>query len=212
MLRTALLACLLALAGYASAAWLTHDFEVWTAEGARRLEVAQQPVPVPPVTVEGPNIAAQSLPAFLAHGGGITLVDFIYTRCQTVCLSLGSSFQQLQTALQADRAAGAASNVHLLSISLDGAHDTPGVLQAYARTLQADPTLWAWVRVSNAEQQQALLQRLGVVVVPDGRGDFEHNAALLVLDAQGRVVRIFDLAEQQLALDYARHLARGGRL
>ncbi len=212
MLRTALLACLLALAGYASAAWLTHDFEVWTAEGARRLEVAQQPVPVPPVTVEGPNIALQSLPTFLAQGHGITLVDFIYTRCQTVCLSLGGSFQQLQAALQVDRAAGRVSNVHLLSISLDGTHDTPAVLQAYARTLQADPALWAWVRVPNAVQQQALLRRLGVVVVPDGRGDFEHNAAFLVLDAQGRLVRIFDLAEQQLALDYARHLARGGRL
>lgn len=212
MLRTTVLACLLALAGYASAVWLTHDFQVWTAEGARRLEVAQQPVPVPLVTVEGPGIAPQSLPALVAQGGGITLVDFIYTRCQTVCLSLGSSFQQLQVALQADRAAGAASKVRLLSISLDGAHDTPAVLQAHARTLQADPALWQWVRVPSAAQQEALLQRLGVVVVPDGRGDFEHNAALLVLDAQGRLVRIFDLAEQQLALDYARHLAKGGRL
>ena len=43
MLRTALLALLLALAGYASAHWLTHDFQVWTAEGARRLAVAQHP-------------------------------------------------------------------------------------------------------------------------------------------------------------------------
>lgn len=64
----------------------------------------------------------------------------------------------------------------------------------------------------DAGQEQALLRRLGVVVVPDGRGDFEHNAALLVLDAQGRLVRIFDLSEQQLALDFARHLAQGGRL
>jgi protein SCO1/2 len=212
MLRTALLACLLALAGYASAAWLTHDFQVWTAEGARRLEVAQYPVPMPPVTVEGPGIAAQSLPTLLAQGGGVTLVDFVYTRCQTVCLSLGGSFQQLQTALQADRAAGTQSNVRLLSISLDGAYDTPTVLQAYAHKLQADLALWQWVRVPDGAQQKALLQRLGVVVVPDGRGDFEHNAALLVLDAQGRLVRIFDLAEQQLALDYARHLAKGGRL
>ena len=53
---------------------------------------------------------------------------------------------------------------------------------------------------------------LGVVVVPDGRGDYEHNAAFLVLDAQGRMVRVFDLAEQQWALDFARHLAKGGRL
>jgi protein SCO1/2 len=167
---------------------------------------------MPPVTVEGPGIAAQSLPTLLAQGGGVTLVDFVYTRCQTVCLSLGGSFQQLQTALQADRAAGTQSNVRLLSISLDGAYDTPTVLQAYAHKLQADLALWQWVRVPDGAQQKALLQRLGVVVVPDGRGDFEHNAALLVLDAQGRLVRIFDLAEQQLALDYARHLAKGGRL
>ncbi len=212
MLRTALLACLMALTGYASAAWLTHDFQVWTAEGARRLEVAQQPVAVPPVTVEGPGIAALPLPMLLAQGGGVTLVDFVYTRCQTVCLSLGSSFQQLQAALQSDRVAGATPKVRLLSISFDGEHDTPVVLQAYARTLQVDETLWHWVRVPNAAQQQLLLQRLGVVVVPDGRGDFEHNAALLVLDAQGRLVRVFDLTEAQLALDYARHLAQGGQL
>ena len=59
---------------------------------------------------------------------------------------------------------------------------------------------------------QQLLDVFQVVVVPDGRGDFEHNAALLVVDAQGRLVRIFDLAEQQMALDYARHLAAQGPL
>ena len=236
MLRTALLTLALALAGYASASWLTHDFQVWTAEGARRLTVALQPVPVPPVVVEGPGIAAQPLPDLLAHGGGVTVVDFVYTRCQTVCLSLGSSFQQLQAALQADaavaakltkqpatqaasqataqvdKAAASTPAVRLLSISFDGAHDAPAVLQVYARTLNADPAIWRWVRVPDATQQQALLDRLGVVVVPDGRGDYEHNAAFLVLDAQGRMVRVFDLAERQLALDYARHLARGGRL
>ncbi len=209
MLRTAVMALVLGLAGYASAAWLTHDFQVWTAEGARRLEVAQQPVTLPEVTVEGPGIATQAL---LAQGGGITVLDFVYTRCQTVCLSLGSSFQQLQAALQADRDTGIESNVRLMSISFDGAHDAPAVLKAYADKLHADPTLWRWLRVPDAAQEQALLQRLGVVVVPDGRGDFEHNAAFLVLDAQGRMVRVFDLAEQQLALDFARHLAKGGRL
>ena len=212
MLRTALLVCLLALAGYASAHWLTHDFEVWTAEGARRLEVAQQPVSVPPITVDGVGIAAQPLPALLAQHAGITVVDFVYTRCQTVCLSLGSSFQQLQTALQADHAAGSASNVRLLSISFDGAHDSPAVLQAYSHQLQADPGVWSWVRVPDAAGQHALLERLGVVVVPNGLGDYEHNAAFLVFDARGRMVRVFDLAEQQLTLDYARHLAQGGQL
>ena len=211
MLRTALLCIAMLLGGWAAAAWLTLDFQVWTDEGARRLEVALRPTPAPTTVLQESGGARAQLPTLLA-GNGATIVDFFYTHCETVCLSLGSSFQQLQAALQADRNAGTTPKVRLLSISFDGAHDTPAVLQAYARSLQADPALWHWVRVPDAAEQQALLQRLGVVVVPDGRGDYEHNAAFLVLDAQGRMVRVFDLAEQQWALDFARHLAKGGRL
>ena len=207
MLRTALLSAALVLCGWAAASWLTYDFQVWTDEGARRLEVALRPVEAPPVAVQGPDVAIPDLPTLLTAGGGVTVVDFFYTHCETICLSLGSSFQQLQAALQADAAAGHASEIRLLSISLDGARDDPAALQAYARGLRADSALRRFVRVPDARQQQTLLRRLGVVVVPDGRGDYEHNAALLVFDAHGRMVRVFDLAEQQLALDYARHLA-----
>lgn len=208
MLRTALLSAGLALAGYASAAWLTHDFQVWTAEGARRLEVALQPVATPAVQVDGPGIAPQPLTQLLADGRTVTVVDFVYTRCQTVCLSLGSVFQQLQNSLQAGgQAEPSNARVKLLSISFDGAHDDPRALQGYAARLKADPAWWRFVRVPDAGQTQRLLSAFQVVVVPDGRGDFEHNAALLVVDPQGRLVRIFDYAEQQLALDYARYLA-----
>jgi protein SCO1 len=206
MLRTALLSVMLALAGYAAAAWLTHDFQVWTAEGARRLEVALRPVATPAVNVDGPGIAPQALSQRLADGQSVTLVDFVYTRCQTVCLAMGSSFQQMQQILQARQERG--GRVKLLSISFDGRHDSPAVLQAYAARLSADPALWRFVRVQDPRDTQRLLADFQVVVVPDGRGDFEHNAALLVIDQKGRLVRIFDYAEQQLALDYAQHLAQ----
>ena len=202
MFRTASLSIMLALAGYAAAAWLTHGFQVWTAEGARRLEVALQPVPAPAVGIDGPGIAPQALSQHLADGQSVTLVDFVYTRCQSVCLSMGSSFQQMQQVLQQR-----AGKVKLLSISFDGSHDTPGVLQPYASKLSADPALWRFVRVQDRRETQRLLADFQVVVVPDGLGDFQHNAAFLVIDQQGRLVRIFDYAEQQLALDYAQHLA-----
>lgn len=236
MWRTALLTACLVLAGYGAARWTTHDFQVWTAEGARRLEVALQPVPSPAVTVDGPGIEPILLPALLQSGrmasagsaalrdhadadkrlrphpgtpaGAVTLVDFVYTRCQTVCLSMGSSFQQMQASLLKAWAAGQDSGVRLLSISFDGAYDTPAALAAYAQRLEADPKVWRFARVPDAAQTALLLRKFEVVVVPDGRGDYEHNAAFLVFDTHGRLVRIFDLAEQQLALDYARHLAR----
>lgn len=208
MLRTALLSASLAVAGYACSAWLTHDFQVWTAEGARRLEVALQPVVAPSVQIDGPGVAAQALPQLLSDGQSVTLVDFVYTRCQTVCLALGSVYQQMQATLQAaSKTDVSARRVKLLSISFDGQHDNPQILQAYAARLGADPLLWRFFRVPDPEETRRLLSHFQVVVVPDGRGDFEHNAALLVVDQQGRLVRIFDYVEQQLALDYARDLA-----
>ena len=207
MFRTAVLCAGLALAGYASAAWLTHDFQVWTAEGARRLEVALRPVATPDVQVDGPGVVKQPLDRLLADGRTVTVVDFVYTRCQTVCLSLGGVMQQMQAALAQDDAANRAAPVKLLSISFDGAHDEPPVLQRYAARLNADAALWRFVRMPDAHDTRRLLDAFEVVVVPDGRGDYEHNAALLVVDRQGRLVRVFDYSEQQLALDYARHLA-----
>lgn len=205
MLRTTLLSLLVILAGYAAAAWLTHDFEVWTQEDARRLEVALNPVPLPDVALQGPHLARATLAQ--AAKGSVTIADFFYTRCQTVCLSLGSTFQQLQAELQAHPVQAGALPVRLLSLSFDGAHDDAPTLQAYASKMGASPMLWQFASVADASAQQALLKSLGVVVIPDELGDFEHNAALLVFDAQGRMVRVFDMTEQQLALNYALHLA-----
>ena len=205
MIRTALACAALALAGYASAAWITHDFQVWTAEGARRLEVALVPVPAPALAVETADAPPVRLPQLLADGHSVTIVEFFYTRCQTVCLSLGATFQQYQAALQADPRAA----VKLLSISFDPRDDTAD-LRKYAARMHADPARWRFARAADPAQLHALLSAFEVTVVPAGHGDFEHNAALLVVDRHGRLVRIFDLAEQQLALDYARHLAAEG--
>lgn len=209
MLRTAL-ACLLMLCGaYASAAWLTHGWQVWTEEGARRLEVALAPVAAPDVTVEGPTTAARGLRELLAGGRDFTIVEFMYTQCQAVCLSLGTSLQQMEAALSAQPLD---PHVRLLSITFDGGRDGVSELGAYARRLGADPRWWRFVRVTDPAGTRKLLSAFRVTVVPQGNGDFEHNAALLVVDREGRLVRVFDIAEQQLALDYARHLAAGGTL
>ncbi len=165
--------------------------------------------PAPGATAD---VVLQPLPQWLAAPGTATVVDFIYTRCQKVCLSLGSTFQQLQAELLQERQslAGpeASATVRLLSLSFDSAHDTPAMLQAYALQLQTDPSVWQFLRVPGPAELAQLLRRFEVVVLPDGRGDFEHNAALLVVGPEGRLVRVFDIAERELALNCARHLAR----
>lgn len=208
MLRTTVVSLLVVLCGWMAAAWLTHGFEVWTQEGARRLEVALNPVPAPPVAIDGPTIRSPALPQLLRSHGGVTVVDFMYTHCQTVCLALGSGFQQMQAEMERDPLPDGNAGVRLLSISFDGARDDPATLAAYGKRFNADPVWWHFIRVPDATQQQALLRDFGITVIPNGRGDFEHNAAYLIFDQNGRMVRIFDLAERELALNYARHLAK----
>ena len=48
------------------------------------------------------------------------------------------------------------------------------------------------VRVCNAQEHVLLLERLGVVRIPDGSGGIAHNAATHIIDQQGRLVSIID--------------------
>ena len=211
MFKTAFASAFLATAAYASAAWLTHDFQVWTAEGSRRLEVALLPVATPAVQVQGPAGPLQPLRQMLADGQAVTILDFVYTRCQTVCLALGSVYQQMQASLQLARQTDAAARrVQLMSISFDNRRDDPQALAGYAVRLKADAAIWRLVGVPSPQDLAQLLTDFQVVVVDSAQGEFEHNAALLVVDTHGRLVRIFDYADHQLALDYARYLAAAG--
>lgn len=210
MVRTVLVCLGLAWGSYGAAHWLTHDFSVWTAEGARRLEVELHPVPAPPVPIDGPHIAGGNLARWLGDGQSVTVLDFVYTRCPSVCLSLGTAFQRMQASLELAQATDPRSQrVRLMSISFDGQHDTPPVLADYAARLGARAPQWQFLRVPHPQELAQLLARFQVVVVPDAWGGLEHNAAILVVDPHGRLVRIFDYGQQQLALDFALHLADG---
>jgi protein SCO1/2 len=144
----------------------------------------------------------------------VTIVDFMYTRCVTVCAALGTAFQQMQSAIAShERASSRSSRVRLLSITFDPEHDDPGVLAAYATRLQADPRIWRFARVVDSAKAGVgprLLDHYQVTVIPDGLGGFEHNAALLVVDPTGRLVRVFDYSDLDTALAFARALADRG--
>ncbi len=206
MIRTACVSVLFALLTVGAGRWLTHDFAVWTAEGARRWQVQQAPVFTPQVQLQTPLHGVQPLATLLGQGRHVTVLSFFYTRCPTICLALGNTLQQMQLALQQQPQAA----VRLLSLSFDPAHDGPAALQAYSQQMRADPALWQFATPADATALRTLLTSLGVVVIPDGQGGFDHNAALLVINRQGQVVRIFDDTDHEAALAFATDLAERG--
>ncbi len=212
MVRTLLTSLAVALTGGLSASWVTEGFEVWTAEGARRREVVQTPVDVPHAALLGAGFAGQSLQSQVAVPGRVGIVSFIYTRCPSVCLALGSTFQQLQAAIALSSShEHGDGGIKLWSISFDPAHDDANQLRRYGSLWRADPHHWRIVTVPDVEQLQRLLKAWQVVVIDDGQQGYEHNAALLVLDEHGRLVRIFDDTGGEAALSFARSLLRPSR-
>jgi protein SCO1 len=211
--RTTLASAALASIAWLCASALTQGFQVWTAEGARRLDVAQAPVAAPEALLRGAGMTTDtSLHAALARPGRVTIASFIYTRCATVCLAMGSSFQQLQQVIAAPSStAGAYEGIQLLSISFDPSHDDADQLSRYAALWRADERYWRMTTVPDTAQLQRLLKAWQVVVIDDGLGGYEHNAALLVIDEHGRLVRIFDESEGATALAFARMLQRSSR-
>jgi len=198
-MRTLLAVLCVALAGGSALVLTTDGLRAFTSEDARRLEVSEAPVQLPVLEVLGTD----GRPVSLSDPDRVTLLDFVYTRCETVCRALGSEFQQLQTEI---RARGLQDRVRLLSISFDPEHDTPAELAAYARHQRADGAVWQFAALANAADLPKLLGNFGIVVISDGLGGFEHNAAIHVVDQRGRLVRIMDLANPAAAL--AEALAR----
>jgi protein SCO1/2 len=185
-LRTSSASVALVVAGAALLAGATDGFRAFTSEAARRVAVHERPVTVPPVALEtqsGDRIDLAEL------RGKWLLVEFIYTRCQTLCLSLGSEFARLEGALARPIAS---DQLRLLSLSFDPSSDTPRELAAYLERFHRRGPGWLAARPTNEAGLIALKRRFGLTVVPDGLGGYIHNAGIHLVDPQGLIVEILD--------------------
>lgn len=195
-MRTAVTCALIVLLGLAAFSEVSAGFRVVTSEAARRLDVREHAPEIPDAMLVGSGAPAYSLRGDLARDGRIALVDFIYTRCESVCSVLGTEFQQLQ---QEIRKQGLQDRVRLISISFDPADDGD-TLARYADRMHADGSVWRFASVADSQALRPLLDAFGIVVVPDGIGGFVHNAAIHTVGPGGRLTRIDDLGEARIAL------------
>lgn len=198
--RGALRLLLVLVAGLA-ALWLgTDGFAAFTSEGARRSDVARTPRLLAPIELKDHEGRTASLEA---HRGKVVIMDFIYTRCPTLCIALGSSFERLR---QEINRGGLSDRVVLVSVSFDIRNDGPAELADYARRHGGADRVWRFVRPRSQDQLARLLRITEVIVLPDEVGGFVHNAAIHIVDRDGRLRAIVDTEDVGGALAIARRL------
>ena len=193
------LGCMLAAA---VVVWrLTAGLSAFTSESWRRAAVAAAPRPVPAITLQDESGRLLRLDTLCGH---VMVLDFVYTRCPTVCKALGASSSQLAQRLS--RIDGL-QDVVVMSVSLDPQRDPPERLQAFKRAMEAAISPWRLARPVDLEGRRRLLDAFGVVAIPDGMGGYDHNAALHIVDQRCRLVRILDADNVRGAELEARRLA-----
>jgi protein SCO1 len=171
-------------AGIGALSGATDGFRVVTSEGAQHLAIERSPQPLPDVTLLDQNGQAFSL---ADYRGKTILVDFIYTRCPTICGLIGDDFRQILPI------ARGRTGIDLLSISFDRANDDRPALPLYAARFGAAAPHWRVAAPAGQVGLDTLLQAFGVVVIPDGVGGFVHSSTVYLVDRRGRLARVLDL-------------------
>lgn len=195
VVTSALSAVLVVWLGVSTLSWATNFFTTWTAEDARRINVLSDSTELPPMPLLSHT---QSVRSIVDQSKQFVVLDFIYTRCPTVCNTLGFKFKQLQNQL-VER--NLDKYVEVLSISFDLPYDSPEALKRYLSLHKADYSIWSALVPQSNSDLNALMRRFGVVVIDDELGGFTHNAAIYVIK-NGRLTHIFNDDDIDSTINY----------
>jgi protein SCO1/2 len=142
--------------------------------------------------------------AFADFKGSRVVMTFIYTECPmpTFCPLLDRRFAAMQKPLADD---AALRDVHLVSVSFDPATDTPPVLKAHARRLNADPSRWTFL-TGDRDDIDRFAARFGVQVsrALNDQRDITHNLRTVIIDKDGKLVKVYtgnDWTPEQILSD-----------
>jgi len=123
--------------------------------------------------------------------GSLVVMTFIYTKCPlpTFCPLMDRHFASMQKTLKADPPF---ASVHLVTVSFDPVTDTPAVLKAHARTLDADLSRWTFL-TGDRDEIDRFSARFGVSVsrAPNDPRDITHNLRTAIIDAEGKLVKVY---------------------
>jgi protein SCO1 len=171
----------------------TDGFTAYTAETARMTKLIDEQPEFPEVTLEDSAGRSYSISEFEDK---YVFITFIYTGCTTVCIQLEQNMAQVYEKIPSEYMG---KEIVFLSISFDPTRDDPEMLDKYKDMFHSDGETWRMARIPNQNELDSLLNKFGVIVIPDGNGNFAHNAAFYLVDGKGTLVDVMDFGEVDAA-------------
>ena len=115
--------------------------------------------------------------------GKVQLVSMFYTSCQYICpliVESGKAVDRQLTFSERER-------LGVLLISMDPKRDTPAALRSVAGKRKLDPLRWTLASPAQDDVRE-IAGILGIRYRALADGEFNHTSALVLLDADGRIL------------------------
>lgn len=115
--------------------------------------------------------------------GKITIVDFFFTSCPSICPIMSNEMERVQDAFRNE------DKVQIYSISIDPEYDTPSVLADYASKYNARTDKWFFLTGSKEQTYDLVRCGFALPIVDgfDNPEDFVHSDKFILVDGEGRI-------------------------
>ncbi|MEH6989629.1 SCO family protein [Cytobacillus firmus] len=203
--RTALSSLLVLMFGIVLFYIGTDGFQAFTAETARVNQLMDEKPQFPDVMLEDNNGRTYSFSEF---EGKYVFITFLYTSCGTVCPELEVNMSEVYKRIPEEYIG---HDIQFLSISFDPERDDPKTLDTYRKAFGSDGETWRMARIPDKNELGSLLDRFGVIVIPDEYGNFAHNSAFYLVNPKGQLIEVMDYTLIEEAADRVTEILRSGR-
>jgi protein SCO1/2 len=130
--------------------------------------------------------------------GCVWVADFIFTTCTGPCPMMTAQMRRVQ------KATADLPDVKFVSFTVDPAHDTPPVLEEYARHVEADGNRWVFLTGDQASLNNVGLGTFHLNAVD---GSLSHSTRFALVDRRGRI-RAYYASDED---DFMKNLLAGIR-
>lgn len=184
--RNSLAIVIIILFGILLLSFGTDGFTAFTAESARTSKLMEEQPLFPNVTLED---SKERVYPFSEFQDKYVMITFVYTACTDVCPQLEMNLAQVYDGIPSEYIG---EDIVFLSISFDPERDDPETLERYRMYFGSDGETWRMARINDQAELDELLNNFGVIVIPDGEGDFAHNSAFYLVDMGGKLMEVMD--------------------
>jgi protein SCO1/2 len=123
----------------------------------------------------------------LSDSGKITVVDFFFTHCTSICPGMTKEMKKLQNIVQKGVRVGdnKADYVQFISISIDPENDSVMALKRWADRFQVDPANWWLLTGDKKEIYDLSLKYMNLPILDPTVDSFPHSDIFILLDKHG---------------------------